>query len=389
MIYFVVVVAVATQNFSKITKICYICQDIKREKKVLTLHKIEIANTMRQERIQWLALLRGLNIILVVMLHVQLIDMATGLNHTFCSRITEPLTPIRMPLFIFLSGGLLYLSRIRKNWALKALYVDKVQRILVPFVFFVTLYFLIKALLNSLVKTHVDISLKSFLESFVFYQGYPSAPLWFLATLMTLMLMYPLFKWLCLKSTRVVVFFVLTCLFYFVDFSMLMDYNYFNILSINKYLVYFFMGIAVFDLKLDKMLNHWIAIPILVIAYVVLFICEVPLLTSMVGIFAMCSLCMLLARWVPNLFSSFRDNIYQVYLLSMIFQAFVELILWKKLFYNEHLFLLFYLINVLSGIYGPMLVTKVIKRCPYRWVCMCFGLKSDARSKEDSHPAIS
>jgi uncharacterized membrane protein YcfT len=120
----------------------------------------------RQDHISWLALLRGLNIILVTMLHVQLIDMSTGLNHTFCSQITAPLTPIRMPLFIFLSGGLLYLSRIQTNWKVRDLYIDKVQRIFVPFLFFVTLYFFIKVGLNSIVKTHVDTSLRSFLESF-------------------------------------------------------------------------------------------------------------------------------------------------------------------------------------------------------------------------------
>lgn len=309
------------------------------------------------------------------MLHVQLIDMNTGLNHTFCGKITAPLTPIRMPLFIFLSGGLLYLSRIQKNWMVRDLYIDKVQRILVPFLFFVTFYFFIKAGLNSIVKTHVDTSIHSFLESFVFYHGYPSAPLWFLATLMTLMLMYPIFRWLCQKKNRVILFFVFCCLFYFLDLTLIMDYNYFNILAINKYLVYFFMGITVFNLKLYKHLDHYAALPILVIIYVILFYFDVPLITSMAGILAMCSMSMLLARHLPNLFSSFRDNIYQVYLLSLIFQAFVELILWKKLCYNEHLFYFFYVLNVVCGIYGPMLITKAVQHCNYRWMRMCFGLK--------------
>ena len=90
-----------------------------------------------QERIQWLALLRGFNILLVVMGHVQLINMSTGVNHDFCVQISEPFRPFRMPLFIFCSGGLLYLSRIRKNWSVKNLYIDKFFRILCPFLFFV------------------------------------------------------------------------------------------------------------------------------------------------------------------------------------------------------------------------------------------------------------
>lgn len=45
---------------------------------------------MGKERIQWLALLRGLNILLVVMFHVQLIDMATGESHQFYREMSYP-----------------------------------------------------------------------------------------------------------------------------------------------------------------------------------------------------------------------------------------------------------------------------------------------------------
>ena len=38
-----------------------------------------------KQRIEWLAVLRGLNILLVVMVHVQLVDMSTGQNHAFCN----------------------------------------------------------------------------------------------------------------------------------------------------------------------------------------------------------------------------------------------------------------------------------------------------------------
>ena len=93
-----------------------------------------------KQRIEWLAILRGMNILLVVMVHVQLVNMLTGENHFFCRALSFPFHPIRMPLFIFISGGLLYLSRIRKEIPTKALYKDKFQRIVIPFVFFVIAY---------------------------------------------------------------------------------------------------------------------------------------------------------------------------------------------------------------------------------------------------------
>ena len=94
------------------------------------------------ERLEWLSLMRGLSIVLVVMFHVQLVDMATGENHSLCTTLPTIFTPIRMPFFIFTSGGLLYLSRIRREWTTRALYADKLRRIAIPFVFFVTFYYL-------------------------------------------------------------------------------------------------------------------------------------------------------------------------------------------------------------------------------------------------------
>ena len=61
--------------------------------------------------------------------------------------------------------------------------------------------------------------------------------------------------------------------------------------------------------------------------------------------------------------------------MSFIFQAFVELVLWKKLFYNENLFWLFYVMNITAGVFCPILVTKLVNRCPQKIVRLCFGLK--------------
>ena len=160
----------------------------------------------KAERIEWLSLLRGLNILLVVMFHVQLIDMATGENHTFCSFVCKPFNSVRMPLFIFCSGGLLYLSRIKKGWSIKDLYIDKFLRICCPFIFFVTFFYFFKVALNSFVKTKVTFSINNFLESFCIYPDHPSAHLWFLSVLFWFMLLYPVFKWLCKSRIWLVIF---------------------------------------------------------------------------------------------------------------------------------------------------------------------------------------
>ena len=309
------------------------------------------------------------------MFHVQLIDMTTGENHLFCTEICKPFNPIRMPLFIFCSGGLLYLSRISKEWEVKKLYIDKIYRILFPFLFFVTFYYFFKLSLNTFVKTKVIFSISDFLRSFCVYYNSPSAHLWYLTVLFIFMLLYPLFRWLCKDKIKMTVFLLLTILYYFIESDISADKNYFYLFSLHSYLVYFFFGIFLFRYKLYRYLKSYISLFITGFLYILCFIYDVPLMSSLTGILFMIALCQQIVRYYHTLFDSFRDYIYQIYLMSFIFQPFVELVLWKKLFYNEQLFLVFYVLNVLSGIYLPVIISKFVENTKYRWLKICLGLK--------------
>ena len=325
--------------------------------------------------IQWLTLLRTINIILVVMFHIQLIDLSTGENNEICNRICYPFNPIRMPLFIFISGGLLYISRLSRNWQTIDLYKDKIKRIVIPFVFFVNVYFIVKAMLNQFVKTPIDISLSYYIESFAVYYNHPSAPLWFLATLMTLMLLYPLYQYACKNIVVMIITLIVGTSIYFMDFGDFLIYNYFNISNINQYFVYFFFGIVFFRYSLFKYIDNYLALSALLFIYVVTYHFDFIFIASISGIMLMISLSILLSKHINTDFSFIGNNIYQIYLMSFIFQAFVELVLWKKLFYNENLFFVFYLLNLSFGVFMPLLVTRMVKKCPIRIVRLCFGVK--------------
>ena len=326
-------------------------------------------------RIKWLTLLRTVNIVLVVMFHIQLVDMNTGENHAFCSLITYPFNPIRMPLFIFLSGGLLYISRIEKQWDIMSLYKDKMVRIMIPFLFFVTFYFLFKASLNSFVKTPIEISFSYYLESFFIYYRHPSAPMWFLATLMTLMVFYPIFCYACKNICFMAALFVLSSVAYFYDFGSLFENNYFNLANLNYYFIYFYFGTIFFRYSLYKYLSKLIVSIFLILLYSMLYYFDMEMIMSIVGIMAMVSVVMNISKYVKTDISYIGNHIYQIYLMSFVFQAFVELVLWKKLFYNEDLFFVFYLLNLSFGIFMPLLVTKIVEKCPYKIIRLCFGLK--------------
>ena len=246
---------------------------------------------------------------------------------------------------------------------------------MIPFVFFVVVYYLIKCVFNQFAKTPIELSWTNFLESFVYYRGHSSQSLWFLAVLMFLMLLYPLFRYLCDNKYRMICFLLFCSGIFFIDTDLESRWNVFYILEVQHYLVYFFFGIFFFRFELYKYLTSIPALCFLILLYAACYYFSLGLLTSIIGICMMCSLCLKIGTYLPNLFSSFMEYIFQIYLMSLPFQNFVELILWKHFFYNEQLLLLFYAINLLSGLFIPVFISKLVERCPYKYLRLCFGLQ--------------
>ena len=328
-----------------------------------------------KEKIEWVSIIRGITIMLVVIYHVQLVDMSTGCNHRFCEMIPQVYLPFFMPVFFFISGGLVYKSRILRDCGTIEFYKDKFVRILLPFIFFVTVYFSIKMLFNSMVKTPAELSFIYYLKSFVYYTDYPSKPLWFLPTLATMMLLYPIYKYACERDIRIIVLLVLTVAFYYVDLSYIP--NVFNIDELNKYLVFFCLGIVFFQ---KEMYNYFTSVKTLILSallYGIVYCTELSLLKSLIGVLLTVNIGFMLEKngIATRIFTLFNDYLLQIYLMSMIFQGFVELVLWKKLFYNETFVYVFYAVNIISGLFIPIIITKIIKKVPIKFIRLCFGLK--------------
>jgi len=98
-------------------------------------------------------------------------------------------------------------------------------------------------------------------------------------------------------------------------------------------------------------------------------------ITGIVGSF---SLCLRLSHILPEIFSSFRNYTYQIFLIGIFPQMFVRFAFAKittenELLYNAS-FILCYIISILLALYVSTIVAKVIEKIPRQWVRMCFGL---------------
>lgn len=94
--------------------------------------------------------------------------------------------------------------------------------------------------------------------------------------------------------------------------------------------------------------------------------------TAFVGtIFAM-SLCLIVSKYIPKLFCSFRDYTFQIFLMGIFFQMAIR---WTYVKWgNDILFVPMWLLSVIIGIIAPTFIAKIIDKKAPKYVKMCFGL---------------
>jgi hypothetical protein len=94
--------------------------------------------------------------------------------------------------------------------------------------------------------------------------------------------------------------------------------------------------------------------------------------SALVGTFFSMSLCLILGKYLPYLFSSFRDYTFQIFLIGIFFQMAIRWIYVRM--GNEILFVPMWLASVVIGVYVPVLIAKGIQKYAPKNVRMCFGL---------------
>ena len=146
-------------------------------------------------KIDWISIVQGTAIFMVVVGHCWFL---------FESRLWYFCYGVHMPLFMFVSGGLFFMTRINRDWKWKDVVVDKLKRLGIPYISFIIFSYVIKILLSTKVKHPVGISLEDFLIGFVYPFKSAMKEMWFVAALFLLMLLYPVYrqvlrnKWLML-----------------------------------------------------------------------------------------------------------------------------------------------------------------------------------------------
>lgn len=336
------------------------------------------ASAGKNDKILWLSIIQGWAILLVVVGHVTAYTYAgpEGEIYPLSDLIQRMCYAFHMPLFMFVSGGLLYFTRLRRDWPTGRLYVDKLKRLLIPFVAFTIIGFLIKIPVAGVAKRGMDISLHGLGMAFWDPVNGPLKELWFVGTLMWLMFMYPVYRVMLRKPWGDILLLAVTLVPFVagVHFSFS---GWLNLAGVSRYAFYFVGGMLFFKHRcMDWLSSHlWATLAAtLLYAAGVAFSAVPAIVTASAGIVMSFGWAGVVSRWLPGLFSSFRDHSFQIFLVGIFPQMLVELFVWRRV-HEEWMQLPFYLVSCLFALAAGVLVGRLAPKLPWRWLRWCVGAK--------------
>lgn len=329
------------------------------------------------DKILWLSIIQGYAILLVIG-HVGGYNYEGGMDmYTVSTWIQRFCYSYHMPLFMFVSGGLLYLTRLDRGWSTTALYRDKVKRLVCPFVFFAIIGFLIKIPFASVTKSPMDLSVTGFFNSFFDPGSSALKELWFLGTLIWLMALYPLYKTMLKNPWTESILLAVTLIPFVYDMHFTIK-GWFHIEGVVYYSAYFVAGILFFKYNITEFFErHLWSVLFSVVIYFAVFLLQEPRLnfvTALMGIVMTFAVGVRIVKLFPGLFGSFRDHSFQIYLVGIFPQMLIELFVWKR-FHSEYMLFPYYIISVFMALYTGVLVSKIGRRIPSRLLRWCLGLK--------------
>ena len=116
-------------------------------------------------RINWILILQAWAMLWVVTGHSSLYDIESTDNPYWEITIQKMAYSFHMALFIFVSGYLFHMTRIRKSMPYGKMIVDKLVRLGIPFIVFTLLAMLLKVLVSSEMSRQTTFSIIAFINA--------------------------------------------------------------------------------------------------------------------------------------------------------------------------------------------------------------------------------
>lgn len=324
----------------------------------------------KKKKIDWLAVLQGFSMLLVVIGHVSLTNVPGDPSTPIATGIERAIYLFHMPLFIFISGWLFHYTCIRKEKSYKDVVKAKLKRLGIPFLAFTLVATILKSVFPSLM--HRLVTMQELIDTFLLFRSNPLGEMWFVIVLFELMLLYPIYK---IATKNKLAAFIGLGLAILIN-KFFPDISYFNIGRVAYMLPFFVSGILCCRFEWHKYMEKWWFALSMAVLFLLCNIMKMPQSMkaeiALVGTLFAMSLCLIVGKYVPKLFYSFRDYTFQIFLMGIFFQMAIR---WGYVRWgNELLFVPLWILSVLIGVYVPTFIAKIIEKKAPEYVKMCFGL---------------
>ena len=145
-----------------------------------------------KKKIEWLAVLQGFSMLLVVIGHVSLTNVPGDPSTPIATAIERTIYTFHMPLFIFISGWLFFYTCIRIGKSYDEVLKAKLKRLGIPFLAFTLVATVLKSAFPSLM--HRPVTAQELVDTFLLFRSNPLGEMWFIVVLFDLMLLYPIYQ---------------------------------------------------------------------------------------------------------------------------------------------------------------------------------------------------
>lgn len=254
-------------------------------------------------------------------------------------------------------------------WPYNQIVKDKALRLLLPGVVFSLVAFAVKIAFPDEMSRQTGFSLREIANAFLYPNDNPFREMWFIATLFILFLLTPLWRWTLSKKWLMwVTAVVLVALCFFHPAIEL-----FCIGRVFGFAIWFYLGIIISkENYVEKLFarNIWLTLLVGIALYAVGFF-TLKFITTLGGIVFSFALALILDKYLPKTFFSFRNYTYQIFLMGIFAQMFVKIV-------YRHItmpYLMAYLLCLAMGLYVPVLVSKLLERINWKPLLLCVGLK--------------
>lgn len=263
------------------------------------------------------------------------------------------------------SGG----GQFSSKWTWSAIIKDKAIRLLLPGFVFSIVALGLKLAFPGEMNRQVGLSWHEIAHTYLYPNDNPMRELWFIATLFWFFVMTPLWKWVLNNKWTMwgMVFILIVLHFIHPDIELLC------IGRVFRYAIWFYLGLMISKENLvDEYMakKPWLTIIIGVLIYVIGRYTD-PFITTFGGIVFSFGLAILLDKYIPKTFFTFRNYTYQIFLMGIFAQMFVK-ILYRHVSIP---YLAAYIPCLLMGLYVPVLVSMIIERINWKPLLLCVGLK--------------